>query len=100
MKDKTYQPLWCPLCAVCFIVATILGIIFFSSCATTTLYRNGEVIARFQSDGPLEYRDGTTSLVSTFDHSSPTRAGGTAVSKGIATGGVAVATSGILTVIH
>ena len=68
----------------------LLLLLLLSSCATTTLYRKGELLAKFQGNGPVEYTDGLTSLKAEFNHSKPTVAGGQAV------GGMVVAGSSLL----
>lgn len=81
--------------AVAFLVITSSG------CASTSFYRDGKVIARFQGDmANVAYQDGKISFTATtVNHSKATIAGGNAASKGILSTGTAVATSGILPVI-
>jgi len=78
----------------------ILFAVFQLSCATTTLYRNGEKIAVFQGDMTgVEYTmtaDGDVSWkTTTTTHSAATLAQGKAASDKIAAAGAAIAISGI-----
>lgn len=76
-----------------------------AGCSTTTLYDKGQPVARFQGDmtGTTFSRGADGSMTweaTTVDHSAPTTAAGSAASKGILSGGTAVATSGLVKVIH
>lgn len=77
------------------LIAPILGV---ASCATSTLYRDGQPIARFQGDmRGVDYQDGNTRLrVDAVDHSSATRAGGEAAKGRIEAAAVAIAAGATL----
>lgn len=80
----------------------LVGIIAFLtlSCATTTLYHNGQKIASFQGDmKDVEYttsaKGGMTLKATSIDHSAATLAQGKAASKKISAAGAAIAISGL-----
>lgn len=83
---------------VLFLLLAVLGIAF-TGCASTTLYRDGKPLARFQGDmQAMRFKagaDGSFEWSGNVDHSKATTAGGGAVSKGILAGGTGVATSGL-----
>jgi hypothetical protein len=77
----------------------ILFVVILSSCASTTLYRDGKRVARFEGDMTevkFTIQNGTiTFAAETVDHSSATIAGGKVGAGNIAAGGIAIATSGL-----
>lgn len=79
----------------------ILLPLLFSACAQTTLYRDGKVIARFQGDmSKVSYADGDIHFAAdSVNHSAATLAQGEAADSKIKAVGIAVATSGIATLL-
>lgn len=78
-------------------IMLLFAIIALSSCAQTTLYRNGQKIAAFQGDMTgVEYSDGDVRWkASTVDHSSATKASASRIQSA----GIAVAASGLTTIL-
>lgn len=74
------------------------------SCASTSFYRRGVIIAHFEGDmtDMSYYDDGTTIRwrSNKVDHSTATTAQGEAASKKIATAGTAVMVSGLTTLVR
>ncbi len=82
-----------------------IAILALSNCASTTFYgADGKPVACFQANmTKVEYKracDGSIRWsADTVNHSTPTTAGGTAVSKGILATGTSIATSGIPSIV-
>lgn len=77
------------------------GIIVFvacsmSSCATNRIYRDGKVIASFQSDGKVSYHDKDTSFESEGTLSTATTAGAVGFKDGARAVGAGLAVSGVM----
>lgn len=80
-----------------------LIIVSAASCSTT-LYRDGKPVARFQGDMDnsillMDSKGGMVWIANGVDHSSATLAAGEAGSNRLAAAGFAIATSGITTLI-
>jgi len=83
----------------------LLLALLLPSCATTTFYKDGIPIARFQGDmTDMAYAQSAKGAVKwtakVVDHSHATVAGGQAFAKGTLSLGTAVATSGLPTIIN
>ena len=56
---------------------SILAIAALTSCASTSLYRDGKLVAHFEGDmASLHYRDGLIELSGDINHSAATKAQG------------------------
>lgn len=86
------------------ITITAIISLFFSSCASTTLYKDGKKIANFQGDMTgVEYhmsQNGDVTWKSTTtNHSTATLAQGAAATSKIQAGGAAIGAAGITALI-
>ena len=77
-------------------LALLVSLAASCSCAQTVLYRDGKPLARFQGDMKgVAYRDGDTSLTGDINHSAATLAQGQAAQGKIDSAGIALAASGL-----